>query len=120
MSTISTESGPTPAQQAVITNLAIKAAKDLPSLVANLQQVDPGLVQAFTGKALLASKSVYGPLVATVVTHLSTKYGLGWDSGTCELADGVVILAASAVCRLLTKCPITGLFRKKVLPAPTK
>lgn len=97
---------------------AINAAKDLPSLVSNIQAVDPALAQQLTGKALIASKSVYGVIATTALTWAVTKYGLGWDANTVDAVSGAVVLVATAVFRKLSTTPITSFFiGKKTAPA---
>lgn len=106
--------------QTAAVDAAVKAAKNLPGLVQQLNTIDPTLVQAFTGKALVASKSVYGPALVGGVSYLAGKYGLGWSPDFCAGVAGGLVLVASAALRFVTSGPITGLFRKKALPAPAK
>ena len=99
-------------------NRAIAAANDVPSLVANLQQIDPALATQITGKALVASKSVYYPAASAAVVYLVARYSLTWDPATVELVSGLLALVAtvvvSAVCRYVTNSPITSWVRKRV------
>lgn len=90
----------------------IADAKDVPSLIAAANNIDPALAQALTGKALLEAKSTYGATVALGVSWLATHYGLGWDADTCALVSGGAVLAVSAALRAVTAGPITGLFHK--------
>lgn len=93
---------------------AIAEAKDLPTLVAGLSAVDPGLARQFQGKALLESRTPLGTLLVTGVTYLAAKYALGWDQATDELVAGLALLVVSYAIRLVTSAPIAGLFKKKV------
>src|SRR5580658_3740546 len=70
------------------TNAAVRAAQDMPALVANLRTVNPDLAQQIEGKALIASKSPWGTLACSAVGFLAAKYGL-----TCTVAS-----AAAANC----------------------
>lgn len=98
-------------------NTAVSAAKDLPGLVNNLQAVDPALAQQITGKALIASKSVYGVIISTGLTWAVTKYALGWSPDLVDAISGGVVLVATAVFRALSTTPITSWFvSKKTAP----
>lgn len=99
-----------------VTDQVIADAKDLPSLVDGLKAVDPALAEQFTGKALLASKSPWGTLLAGAVTWLAGRYGLGWPPEVCALLGGAGVLAGAFVMRAVTKSPISGLFTKGTAP----
>jgi hypothetical protein len=106
--------------QTGLVNSAVAGAKDLPGLVTNLQAIDPALAQQITGKALIASKSVYGVVISTGLTWAVTKYGLGWDANTVDAVSGVVVLVATAAFRALSTTPITSWFvSKKTAPVST-
>lgn len=100
-------------------NAAVNGARDLPDLVNKLSAVDPALAQQITGKALIASKSVYGTVIAAGLTWAVTKYGLNWDANLVDAVSGVVVLVASAVLRKFSTVPITSFFvsRKTAPPA---
>lgn len=89
----------------------IADARSLPDLVQQASVYDPALAQALTGKALLASKTVWGNVLSPVVAFVVTRYGLGWDPATCDLVTGGVLAAATLLFRAITNSPITGLFR---------
>jgi hypothetical protein len=101
---------------APVVDQIVKDAQSLSGLVNTLSAVDPALAQQFTGKALVASKSVYGPFVASGITFLAGKYGLGWSPDQCALLAGGVVLLASAAFRAVTSSPITGWFTAKLTP----
>jgi hypothetical protein len=96
----------------------IADAKSLPELVTQAKLYDPQLADALTGRALVASKTVWGNFITTGVTWVATKYGFGWDPNTCALVSGVVLLATSAILRTFSNGPITGLFSAKTSTSP--
>lgn len=102
-----------PVTRSALVNDAVARAQDLPQLVDQLKQVDPGLAQQFTGKALVASKTVWGVGATMIVTYVATTYGLGWDHDTVELVSGLAVIVATAVFRKLSSAPISGIFTKK-------
>lgn len=89
----------------------IADAKDLPSLIAAAQQSDPALAQALTGKALVASKTLWGNIVGLLVSWAVTRYGLGWSPDTSALVTGLIVIATTAALRAISSGPITGLFK---------
>ncbi len=93
---------------------AIAAANDMPSLVQGLQQVDPALAQQLTGKALIASKSIWGTFAVPAVAYLAGRYGLNWDHDFCTLVAGGLVLICAAAFRAVTAAPITSWVRKRV------
>lgn len=95
---------------------AVADAKNLPQLVSTLQTVDPVLAEQFTGKALLASKSPWGTLLAAVVAYGASRFGLGWDHDTCALVAGAGLLLGAYVMRALTKAPITSVASGAAVP----
>jgi len=94
----------------VTRNDLIADAKSLPDLIRKAQAVDPDLASMFTGKALLASKSVWGNAIALVVSWVVTRYGLGWDANTSAMVTGAIVMVATLIFRALTGQPITGIF----------
>lgn len=86
----------------------IGMAKDLPDLIVKAQTFDPALAASLTGKALIASKTVWGTLAAMLVSWAVTRWGLGWDADTCAEVSGVLVMAATAGLRAITKAPVTG------------
>ena len=89
----------------------IADAKSLPDLIATAQTLDPALAQALTGKAIVASKSTYGPTATLAVSWLVTHYALGWSPDQCALVSGGLILIVSAGLRAVTSGPITAWFQ---------
>ncbi len=98
------------------TNAAVKAAQDVPGLIANLNALDPALGQQLTGKALLASKTVWGGIAIPVVTYVAGRFGFGWDENTCDIVAGAAIALCTIGFRAVTNSPISGLFSAP--PAP--
>jgi hypothetical protein len=86
----------------------IADAKSLPDLISKAQALDPDLAKQLTGKALLASKSIWGNAVALVVGWAVTRYAIGWDQDTCALATGVVTMGVTVAARWVTTQPISG------------
>jgi hypothetical protein len=92
---------------------AIKAAQDLPDLLAKLQAVDSPLADQITGKSLVSSKTPVVTLLVTGIAWVSARYGLGWDESTDTAIAGAALLAASYAMRFVSTTPITGLFAPK-------
>ena len=88
---------------------AISAAQGLPSLIANLEAVQPGLAAQLETKPLLYSKSIYAPPLAYALTLASTHFALGWDDATSMLVTGAILFVVSAAVRAVTKQPIAGI-----------
>lgn len=99
--------------KATLETSAIKAAQDLPDLLAKLQAVDSPLADQITGKSLVASKTPVVTLLVTGIAWVSAKYGLGWDESTDTAIAGAALLVASYVMRFISTTPITGLFKAK-------
>lgn len=91
---------------------AVAVARDVPALIKQAAAVDPGLADKWLGKALVASKTLYGVPLTLVVSWLATKHGLGWDADTCAEVTGVLVLAATAIFRTVSRHPITGFFTR--------
>lgn len=89
----------------------VASAKDLPDLIRKASAFDPDLAAKFTGQALLASRSPWGTLAGGGVAWAVSHWGLGWDSGTCDLVAGAGVLVGAYIMRTITEHPITGLFR---------
>ena len=126
-----TPTPPTPTQAAI--NDAVKAAQNLPDLVAKVQTLDPAFADAITGKALAASKSPWGTLLCSAVAWLAAKYGLTctaaaaaatscWSADTVNLVGGLAAMGGAVVgayiMRAFTRGPITGVV-KAAPPATT-
>lgn len=105
--------------KADLVNQAIADAKTLPQLIANLP---PDVAIQLEAKPLIASRTVYGTFLATLIGLAAAKYGLGFDTQTDQLLAGGVVLVAttltSAVLRMMTKQPIAGLLNAPVTPSP--
>lgn len=91
---------------------AVAVARDIPTLIKQASVVDPDLAAKWTGKALVASKTVWGTLATMMVSWAVTRWGLGWDPQTCAEASGVLVMAATLGLRSASELPITGLFTK--------
>lgn len=92
-----------------VVNAAITAARDLPSLIANLQRVSPALAQQLESKPLLASRTPWGTLAAAAVGWVAARYGLQLDATTDALIAGAALLAGSYLMRLATNRPVAGI-----------
>lgn len=105
---------PTTAPRPSMTDQAVAMASSVPSLLSNLSTVNPALAQQITGKAAVASATVWGHIALLLISAAVAKWGLNWDSPTqVEIAGLVAIGAQSAwgvVATWLEKVPITGLF----------
>lgn len=91
----------------------IDEAHNVPSLIALAAADDPVLAQALIGKALVASKSVWGPLVGAALSWVVTRYGLAWDESTSAEVTGGIILVVSAAIRMVTVAPIVSILPQK-------
>lgn len=96
---------------------AVADSKSLDALKANLQPVDPSLAQQLIGKALIASRTPWGILVAYIISWVASRYGLGLDADMTSVLSGVIILAASYGMRYVTKAPITSLVKTPTPPS---
>lgn len=107
-----------PASKAALTNAAVKAAQDLPDLVAKLEMVAPDVAQQLRGKSAAASSTLWGHMTILAIGAIVAKFGVNWDSAfQVELAGALVIGAQAAwgiASRLWTGSPISGLLH----PAP--
>jgi hypothetical protein len=111
---------PAPAtQESVEINKAISVAKNLPDLIARAQAVDPSLAAALTGKALIASKTPWGNLLATAIAYIVAKYGLGWSESFDELIAGAALVGMSYIMRLVSPARVTGLFKSAPVTSTT-
>lgn len=90
---------------------AVSIARDIPSLIKQAAIVDPDLAAKWTGKSLVASKTIWGTLATMIVSWAVTKYGLNWPPEVCAEVSGVAVMVATAGLRLVTELPITGIFR---------
>jgi hypothetical protein len=96
----------------------IEQAKSLPDLISKAETFDPRLAKILTGKALVASKSVWGTPVTAGISWAASYYGLGWDAEACALVSGAMVVAASAALRYVTVGPVTGILRAGAICEP--
>jgi hypothetical protein len=97
-------------------NAAIATARDLPDLVHKLERVDPAAAEQLAGKALVASKTVWGGIATIGITWLVGRFDLGWGADVVSLlAGGAVIIGL----RIYTSAPIAGLLNR-LHPVVTK
>jgi hypothetical protein len=94
-----------------IRDQVIKDAQSLPDLIARAQALDPDLATQLTGKALVASKSIWGNAVALIVSWVVTRYGLGWDENICAVVTGLIVMGATVGLRMITNAPISGVIK---------
>lgn len=99
--------------QATAVNDAVASAKSLPDLAAKVAAIDPSLAAGLQSKALIASKTPWGTLLATGAAYVSAKYGLGWSEGFCELVALGGLVAGSYAMRAISPGRISGLFKAK-------
>ena len=91
-----------------ISDRVVASARDLPDLIKKASVADPDLAAKFTGKALLASKTVWGTLATMAVSWAVTKYGLNWDAETSAEVSGALVMLATTLLRCISDGPITG------------
>lgn len=96
------------APKASVRDQVFAAAQSWPDFVAKASVADPDLAAKFTGKALIASKTVWGTLFTMVVSWAVTRWGIGWDDKTCAEVSGAVVMLATAFLRSISDGPITG------------
>ena len=94
-----------------ITDQAVADAKSMPELISKLSILDPAIAQQFQGKALVASKTVWGQLIGMGVSWVVTKYGLGWDDQTSALVTGGIEMLLAIGFRYITTTPIGGVLK---------
>lgn len=102
-----------PMTKADVRDTLVADAKSMPDLIAKAKAADPALAQQLEGKALLASKTVWGTAASMVLSWAVTKYGLGWDADMCALVSGLIVMATTAALRAITKGPITTVIPPK-------
>ncbi len=104
-------------------NFAIAEAKSLPSLIANLQAIDPELAKQLETKPLIASRTPWGVALASLIGMAAAHYGIGLDTGTDALLSGGVVLlttlAGSYLMRQVTKQPVAGVVSTPGTAPPT-
>lgn len=91
----------------------IAQAHSLPDLISKAETFDPAFAAALKGKALVASKTVWGTAATMALSWAASRYGLGWDADTCGLVSGVLTMAATAGLRYITTGPVTGIVTAK-------
>ena len=89
---------------------AIADARSLPALLAKLKTASPDAYGQLVGKPLIASRSPWGTITVAIVAWLASRYGLGWDEGTCTIVGGLGVIAGSYAMRWLTTSPIRSVF----------
>lgn len=92
---------------------AIKAAQDLPGLIAGLKAVDSPLADQLTGKGLVESKTPLVSLLVTGAAWASAKWGFGWSEEVDAEVAGMALVLISYLMRAISSVPITGLFGAK-------
>ena len=115
---------PTPAA-----NAAVKAAQDVPQLIAGLNQINPGWVQQLLGKSLISTTSTPVTVVAAIIGWAVPHYGLAcgavatagcWSADTVNTVStlgGLLVGAiASYVMRYRAKAPVSGILTPAPLP----
>jgi hypothetical protein len=90
----------------------VAGAQSVPDLIAKASVLDPALAQKFEGKALVASKTLWGTLIGMGVSWLVTKYALNWDATTSAYVTGAITMGITGALRTVTDSPITGLLKK--------
>jgi hypothetical protein len=101
----------TPSSTAQIRDQVIHDAQSLPDLISRAKVLDPDLAAQLTGKALIASKSIWGNAIALVVSWAVTRFALGWDDNTCALVTGLIVMAMTVGMRAITAQPINGVLK---------
>jgi len=90
-------------EAAVVRDEIIRQASSAEDLLHKAQASDPELVKQLTSKPLLASKTIWGTLIALVLSYLVTRFGLGLDADLQALISGCIVMAANAANATLTR-----------------
>lgn len=101
-------------------NAAISAAQDLPSLISGLSAINPELANQLQGKALIASKTVWGVILGMLLAHLAGKYGLNLPADDISYVDGGVVILLTTIFRSISTAPITSWFSNKPAASPAE
>jgi hypothetical protein len=98
--------------QPSVRDQVVAGAKSAPELISAAAVADPQLFAALQG---MPAWHLYGPAATGVVSWGASRYGLGWDAGTCS---GVALFAVSAVTGFvhwLKPTPVAKLVAKSVV-----
>ena len=108
----------------------IRAAQDVPTLLAGLAVIDPALSQQLTGKPLVRSTAPIGPVAGLAVGWFVEHFGLActttvtsgcWTDSTKDAVSAVIVLICTAIGAYVGRCfasaPISGLLHNAP-PAP--
>jgi hypothetical protein len=86
----------------------VASAKGFADLIDRAEAADPALASQLKGKALAASKTVWGTLIALIVGWVVSRYGLDLSAdGTAEVT-GLIVMGSVALLRWVSTGPITG------------
>ena len=96
------------------TDEAVAYAREVPELIENLKAVNPAFAEQITGKALIASKSPWGTLLAGIIAWGAGRYGLGWPPEVCTMLAGLGVLVGAYLMRFVSGTRITGIMEAKV------
>ena len=96
----------------------VQQAQSFPHYVSMAETFDPAIAAALEGKALLASKTVWGTAITMAVTWGVSRYGLGWSPDVCAQVAGALTMVATVVLRSLTKTPVTGIVSNPGIAPP--
>jgi hypothetical protein len=112
-----------PTATALAINDAVAIARNLPELIRHAQAIDPELAAALAGKALIASRTPWGVLLAAALAWGVAKYA-SWDETMTTLVAGLGIVAGGYVMRYISPARITGILSAPVpssvtTPPPT-
>jgi hypothetical protein len=91
----------------------VSDARSLQDLIARAELADPVFAAALKGKALIASKSVWGTLATMGLSWAAGRYGLALDADAAAMVSGALVMITTTVMRLITAGPITGIVNAK-------
>jgi hypothetical protein len=77
--------------------------------VHKLERVDPAAAEQLAGKALIASRTVYGGIATIGITWLVGHFDLGWGADIVSLVAGGAVIVGL---RIYTSAPIAGLLSR--------
>lgn len=86
----------------------VAASREIPDFLA--------VVPELKAKALLASKTVWGMAIATIVSGLVAHYHLAWDEPTSQAVAGLIEMGAAIALRRITTGPVSGWLPKGPTP----
>ena len=74
-----------------------KLITEINHIITTVQETDPVLVKALLGNATSVTKTQLGTVIIGVVTYISARYGLGWDSDTVTIVSAAIAVVGGFI-----------------------